>query len=331
MPDEKIIIPIEQEATVRVIHETAAAVAKEMGFDNVACAELALAVSEISQNAWRHSGGGQAEIHCLKNNKIIQVIISDKGKGIPNIELAMREGFSTIRTSLGIGLEAAQRSVDKFEISSSEKGTVVTLEKYLPMRTDVIEYGVVSLADEQYNFNGDEYLIKEFEGDKVLLGVIDGIGQGYKAHAISLIVKNFVVENFHLNLESLFLSCDNLLKESEITGGVTMSLAIIEPKQITYLGVGDTHCYLLNDTPIEFPNFEGRVGEYQLPKLKAKVYKFDSTSTLLMCTDGIKSNLLNQEWLWKTAPQQLANYVFNHFQRTYGDATVLVTKYKIKE
>lgn len=329
MMEEKIVIPIEQEATVRAVSETAAEVAKEAGFDNVACAELALAVSEIGQNAWRHAVGGHAEIYCYKNGKIIRVEISDQGKGIPNIELAMREGFSTIRTSLGIGLEAAQRSVDKFEIKSSAKGTTVVLEKYLPMRTDVIEYGVVSLADEKYNFNGDEYLIKEFEGDKVLLGVIDGIGQGYKAHAISTMVKNFVIKNFYMSLESLFLSCDNLLRESEITGGVTMSLAIIEPKQITYLGVGDTHCYLLNETPIELKNFEGRVGEYELPKVKAHIYPFDKTSTLLMCTDGIKSNLLTHHWEWKTPPQKIANHVFNQFQRPYGDATILVTKYII--
>ncbi len=329
MIEEKIIILIEQEASVRAVSETSAELAKEAGFDNVACAELALAVSEIGQNAWRHSGGGSAEIHCYKNGKIIRVEISDQGKGIPNIELAMREGFSTIRTSLGIGLEAAQRSVDKFEIKSSETGTTVILEKYLPMRTDVIEYGVVSLADEKYNFNGDEYLIKEFEGDKVLLGVIDGIGQGYKAHAISTMVKNFLVKNFHLSLESMMLSCDSLLKESEITGGVTMSLAIIEPKQLTYLGVGDTHCYLLNESPLELANFAGRIGEYELPKIKAKVYTFEKTSTLLMCTDGIKSNLLTYDWEWKEQPQKVANHVFNQFHRPYGDATVLVTKYII--
>jgi len=329
MIEEKIVIPIEREAKVRAVSETASEIAKEAGFDDVACAELALAVSEIGQNAWRHSGGGIAEIHCYKNGKIIRVEISDRGKGIPNIALAMREGFSTIRTSLGIGLEAAQRSVDKFEIKSSEEGTTVVLEKYLPMRTDVIEYGVVSLADEKYNFNGDEYLIKEFEGDKVLLGVIDGIGQGYKAHAVSTMVKNFVIKNFHLTLESLILSCDSLLKESEITGGVTMSLAIIEPKQITYLGVGDTHCYLLNEAPIELRNFEGRVGEYELPKVKAKVYTFEETSTFLMCTDGIKSNLLSYDWEWKEQAQKIANHVFNQFHRPYGDATVLVTKYII--
>ena len=329
MSDNSFSIPIQQEADVRVVSETASNLAQEIGFEKIACAELALAVSEIAQNAWRHGGGGVFKITSLKGGKIIQVKISDFGKGIQNIDLAMREGFSTIRTSLGIGLEAAQRSVDKFEVKSTSEGTTILLEKFLPMRTDVIEYGLVSVPDEKYNFNGDEYLIKEFDGDKVLLGVIDGIGQGYKAHAMSTMVKNFVIKNFHLTLDSLILSCDSLLKESEITGGAAMSLAIIEPKRLTYLGVGDTHCYLLNENPIELSNYDGRVGDYQLPPLHTKVYEFEKTSTFLMCTDGIKSDLLSYELPINEAPQKMANFVFNHFHRPYGDVTALVTKYKI--
>ncbi|MFK7772640.1 MAG: ATP-binding protein [Saprospiraceae bacterium] len=329
MSKNNFSIPIKQEADVRVVSEATSSLAMEIGFERVACAELALAVSEIAQNAWRHGGGGVFEILTLKNGKILQVNISDYGKGIQNIDLAMREGFSTIRTSLGIGLEAAQRSVDKFVVKSSAEGTNIIMQKFLPMRTDVIEYGMVSVPDEKYNFNGDEYLIKEFDGDKVLLGVIDGIGQGYKAHAMAMLIKNFVVKNFHLTLDSLILSCDSLLKESEITGGAAMSLAIIEPKQLTYLGVGDTHCYLLNESPIELLNFEGRVGEYLLPKLETKVYEFENTSTFLMCTDGIKSDLLSYELPMNEAPQKMANFIFNHFHRPYGDVTTLVTKYKI--
>ena len=329
MNENNFSIPIKLEADVRIVSEAASNVAIEIGFEKVASAELALAVSEIASNAWRHGGGGIFKISTLKNGKIIQIKISDFGKGIQNIDLAMREGFSTIRTSLGIGLEAAQRSVDKFEVKSTAEGTTIIMQKFLPMRTDVIEYGMISVPDEKYNFKGDEYLIKEFDGDKVLLGVIDGIGQGYKAHAMSTMIKNFVVKNFHLTLDSLILSCDSLLKESEITGGAAMSLAVIEPKRLTYIGIGDTHCYLLNKQSEELTNYEGRVGEYLLPKLETKVYEFSETSTFLMCTDGIKSDLLNYELPLNEAPQKMANFIFNHFHRSYGDVTALVTKYKI--
>lgn len=322
-------IPIEEESDVGLLREATSSLAKELGFDTISVGEITLAASEIGQNAFRHGGGGVAEIHSLKNGKVIQIIIRDKGNGIENIDLAMREGFSTIRTSLGIGLEAAQRLVDKFDIQSTiGEGTCIRMEKYLPMTTDRIEYGVVSVPDEQYNFNGDEYIVKEFDGDKVLLAVIDGIGQGYDAYAMSMLIKKFIEKNFALPLEVLIDSCDFLLKESELTGGAAMSLAILEAHQVTYLGIGDTHSYLYNGQKKELPNFEGRVGDYQLPLINAKQFPIEGNTCLVMCTDGISTKVSETDIPLNESAQKIANFVFNHFHKAYGDVTVLSTKLK---
>lgn len=325
-------IEIKAESDVGLVREAATIIAQESGFDVVEVGEITLAVSEIAQNAWRHGGGGTADVYSLKEGKVLRIIIQDKGKGIENIDLAMREGFSTIRTSLGIGLEAAQRLTDKFKIKSKAgKGTTVVLEKHLPMKTDAIEYGVVSVPDEDYNFNGDEYLIREFDGDKIFLAVIDGIGQGYEAYAMSVLIKNFLSENYELPLDSLVLSCDSLLKNTELSGGAAMSLAVIEPKQITYLGVGDTHCYLFDKEKTHtLQNFEGRVGDYQLPSLTAKQYFLSDNDnvTLVMCTDGIGTQVSQTELNNDASAQNIANAFFNQFHKIHGDVTVLVTKIK---
>ncbi len=323
-------IEINGDADVGLVREAATIIARESGFDAVEVGEITLAVSEIAQNAWRHAGGGTAEVYSLKEGKVLRIIIRDKGKGIENIDLAMREGFSTIRTSLGIGLEAAQRLTDKFEIKSNQDtGTTVILEKHLPMRTDRIEYGVVSVPDEDYNFNGDEYLIKEFDGDKIFLAVIDGIGQGYEAYAMSVLIKNFLSENYELPLDSLILSCDSLLKNTELSGGAAMSIALVEPGQLTYLGIGDTHCYLFGEGENEtLQNYEGRVGDYQLPSISAKKYLLPDDMTIVMCTDGIHTKVADIEFDRGTSAQNGANYLFNEFHKTHGDVTVLVTKIK---
>ena len=219
--------------------------------------------------------------------------------------------------------------MDKFELQSEKgKGTKVILEKYLPMTTDRIEYGLVSVPDQQYNFNGDVYIIKEFDGDKVLLAVIDGFGQGYDAYTMSMLIKRFVEKNYSLSLEILIRSCHQLLKDSELSGGATMSLLLLEPHQVTYLGVGDTHTYLCNGTQQRLENFEGRIGDYQLPSLQVKQIPIHGAVDIVMCTDGISSQLGEEELPIENSAQDLAKFVFNHFHKPYGDVTVLVTKLK---
>ena len=62
----------------------------------------------------------------------IRIIARDDGPGIPDVELAMRDGYSTGK-SLGLGLPGARRIVDDFEISSEVgRGTIVTMRKWLP-------------------------------------------------------------------------------------------------------------------------------------------------------------------------------------------------------
>ena len=329
--DEAYNIPIAKEPDVSLLVETAGLVAADMGFDAIAVGEIKLAVSEIGQNAFTHAGGGEAVVSSMKKGKVIRVVIKDEGVGIENISLAMREGFSTLRTSLGLGLEAAQRLMDKFEIHSEKgKGTSIMMEKYLPMTTDRIEYGLVCVPDQQYNFNGDEYIIKEFDGDKVLLGVIDGFGQGYDAYTMSMLLKKFIEKNYSLSLEVLINSCHQLLKESELSGGATISLLLVEPHQVSYLGVGDTHTYLCNGAQQRLSNFEGRVGDYQLPTLKIKKYPIHGEVDIVMCTDGISTQVGDKDLPVNGTAQDLAKFVFNEYHKPYGDVTVLVTKLKDK-
>ncbi len=61
----------------------------------------------------------------------IVVVAQDSGPGIPDINLAMQDGYSTGK-SLGLGLPGAKRLMDEFEIVSEVgKGTKVTMKKWV--------------------------------------------------------------------------------------------------------------------------------------------------------------------------------------------------------
>lgn len=106
--------------------------AREMGFGAVDQTRLTTAVSELARNIYQYATSGIVTLFALKeDHKAIKVVCEDWGPGIPDIELAMSNGFST-RGSLGLGLPGSKRLVDDFEITSEPgKGTRVTITKWL--------------------------------------------------------------------------------------------------------------------------------------------------------------------------------------------------------
>jgi serine/threonine-protein kinase RsbT len=321
------IIQLETEADVGLLTQAVRECCLANRFDRVDTEEMVLGCSEIGHNAVRHGGGGSAEIYELKNGKVIRVIISDNGPGIVNFDLASRQGYSTVKTSLGLGLESTQRLVDNFKIDSKVNlGTTVILEKYRPLTVDNVSYGLVSIPDNNYNYNGDQYILKEYDGDSILIGVVDGPGQGYDAHSIAQTCKQFVENNYKKSLTELMTALNTLMKESIDEVGITCSLARITPSEINYLGLGDTHAYFSidGDDFISLTNQEGRIGYVR--KVKAQQYRseFQKTVKIILCTDGIKTihDVIEDE-----NPQALANKLFDQYHRSSGDATIIIAGY----
>jgi len=96
--------------------------------------KLLTASSELVRNMLRYGGGGTVLCEIVSQSvlqKGIRLTFNDKGPGIPNIEQAMKDGFSTGK-SLGLGLPGAKRLVNLFEIRSQVgEGTSITILKWI--------------------------------------------------------------------------------------------------------------------------------------------------------------------------------------------------------
>ena len=93
---------------------------------------VATCVSELARNIVEYAGSGEMVMSLIDNNgkKGIVIIARDEGPGIPDIELAMKDGYSTSK-GLGIGLPGCKRIMDEFTIVSKiRKGTTVTVKKW---------------------------------------------------------------------------------------------------------------------------------------------------------------------------------------------------------
>jgi serine/threonine-protein kinase RsbT len=93
---------------------------------------VATCVSELARNIVEYAGSGEMVMGLAGDNgkKSIVIIARDQGPGIPDIELAMKDGYSTSK-GLGIGLPGCRRIMDEFAIVSKiGKGTTVTVKKW---------------------------------------------------------------------------------------------------------------------------------------------------------------------------------------------------------
>jgi serine/threonine-protein kinase RsbT len=94
--------------------------------------KLITAASELVRNMLRYADGGNVLIEVISRGRDsgIRLIFEDKGPGIADISLALRDGFSTGK-SLGLGLPGTKRLVNEFDIQSEiGKGTKVTMIKW---------------------------------------------------------------------------------------------------------------------------------------------------------------------------------------------------------
>jgi serine/threonine-protein kinase RsbT len=108
----------------------AAAVETKLGL--VDQTKLVTAASELARNTLVHGGGGHAEVQQVTNGRRlgIRVVFTDTGSGIPDLDLAFTDGFTT-GSGLGLGLSGARRLMDEFDLwTEVGKGTVVTAVKW---------------------------------------------------------------------------------------------------------------------------------------------------------------------------------------------------------
>ena len=94
--------------------------------------KLITAASELVRNMLRYANGGKIRIEIVSKGRDngIRLTFADTGPGISNIDLAMKDGYSTGK-SLGLGLPGARRLVNEFNIQTvTGKGTTVTIIKW---------------------------------------------------------------------------------------------------------------------------------------------------------------------------------------------------------
>ena len=131
MPAERIAIA--SEADIVTARQRGREAASECGLSATEQTLVALAISEVARNIVTYAERGEIVITPVsrRGRRGLQVVARDRGPGIPDVEAAMRDGYSTSK-SLGMGLPGAKRLMDEFELDSAPgRGTTVTMTKWV--------------------------------------------------------------------------------------------------------------------------------------------------------------------------------------------------------
>jgi len=123
------VCSIDTESSLVTVRSRVRATAVELGFGIVEQTKLVTAASELARNVLRYAARGRMTVEELDggDRRGIRLTFEDNGPGIENVELALRDGYST-GDSLGIGLPGAKRLVDELTIDSVPgRGTTVVI------------------------------------------------------------------------------------------------------------------------------------------------------------------------------------------------------------
>ncbi len=114
------ILPIRTSADIVTVRQRIRAWSAELRFSLVDQTKFVTAASELARNTLDHGKGGEVRVEWIENapRRGLRLVFEDHGPGIPDVALAMKEGYTT-GGGLGLGLGGAKRLVNEFEIDST--------------------------------------------------------------------------------------------------------------------------------------------------------------------------------------------------------------------
>ena len=329
-------IPVSEQSQVGEARRAANRLATDHDLDETARGRVAIVVTELGNNLWRHAQKGRLLIGCRKSDEgcQLEVIAIDSGPGMADVARCLRDGYSSGGTP-GTGLGAVQRLSTDFSVFSSPgKGTVILSRTWVPSASAPaarsfrarFAHAAICLAAPGETISGDAWDIR-LDGDaKAAVIVADGLGHGpVAAEAAAEALKAFgtlrgspaaVLERAHPALRS--------------TRGAAVAIAELDAGAgtVVYAGAGNISGRLISG--IEDRSLMSQHGTLgvAIRRLQDVSYPWPDHSIVVLHSDGLLTrwNLKDVGGLLQCDPAVIAGWLLRDFTRGHDDVTIVVLK-----
>ncbi len=126
------IRPVRSPEDVVRVRQVVRAFAVDIGFSLVDQTKIVTAASELARNTLTHGGGGTVRLEAVESGgrRGLKLVFEDKGPGIADVQLALKDGYTT-SGGFGLGLGGARRLSNEFAVESTlGEGTRVTIVRW---------------------------------------------------------------------------------------------------------------------------------------------------------------------------------------------------------
>jgi len=319
---------------------------------------IATIVSELGSNVLKYAVQGTLELRRVRREggADVEITVRDAGPGIPDVELALRDHYSSGRT-LGLGLPGVRRMADALDISpTAGGGTTVRVRKRLKgpgpaagrPPTDRTARLVASgrrwraaatvRPRAGQSSGGDGAAIVD-RGDHTLLAIVDATGHGAQADAVARDVVRRLHERFQAGPDPDDVGA--LLRELHDacvgTVGAAVGLAVLDGRRerFRYLAVGNVRAAVVGARRFTGVSRDGVLGR-RWPTPFVQSAELQPDDLLLLWTDGIPGSLPQAlaargegdlPPLASLEVDEIAEHVVERFAKGHDDAACLVARW----
>lgn len=329
------VVPVVEQTQPSSARFLARTLADSIGFGEEDSYRVGLVATELATNLVKHAQGGEllaSVVASSAGQPTLELIAVDRGPGIRDVALAMRDGHSTAGSS-GQGLGAIRRLSDTFDVHSSEGRGTVVLARVAPRKRGAanapfrFECAGVSVAKAGEPVCGDSWAAREFD-DHISVAVADGLGHGlHAADAANACTAAFGRTATAGPMRILEAMHD----AARPTRGAAAAVALVNGRTgaLTFAGVGNiAGSILAPGQPLRHTVSQPGTLGHQARGLREYAYPWTAESLLVMHSDGLASHWTfdGLETLARRHPAVVAAVLYREFSRHRDDVTVVVAR-----
>ncbi len=311
-------------------------------------------VSELGTNIIKYAKRGMMTCGLVESAgyNCIEILAEDQGPGIPDVELAMKERYST-GNSLGLGLPGVKRMSDEFHLSTCVgAGTRIKVSKRIRLAVPLgigrqindthagHYYGLManSFKNESYDLayfvrpsqgevrSGDIVVVVE-QASGLLIALVDVSGHGRKASALGDEIRSFILRHATSRLVELMTKLHERLRG---TLGAAVSLLFLDLQ-----GSGLSHCAVGNTAAMRVvgkawrPISKVGVVGFRVQNLLEESTELSNGDVILLMTDGVAERMARQYVVENASLSSsvIAQGLVATSGRAFDDASCVVLKW----